>query len=75
MCREVSVEPDLQSITGESFNSAMTNTQDGAILDISMNGFWGGSHERTFCDVKVFNPRAPSNRGTNIACHPLIEST
>ena len=67
VCHEVSVEPELQSINGESFNGATTNTQDGARLDIAMNGFWGGSHERTFCDVRVFNPHAPSNRGTNIA--------
>ena len=32
-----------------------------------MNGFWGGSNEGKFCDVKVFNPLTQLNRGTNIA--------
>ena len=44
-------------LTGSS-----SNTQDGARLDIAANGFWGGWFERTFFDVRVFNPHAPSNR-------------
>ena len=32
-----------------------------------MNGFWGGNHDKSFCDVRVFNRHAPSNQGTNIA--------
>ena len=38
------------------------NTQDGTWLDIAPNGLWGGRHERTFLDVHIFNPYAPSNR-------------
>ena len=41
-------------------------TTDGARLDIAANGFWGGRYERTFLDVRVFNPYAPSNRQTTI---------
>ena len=37
----MSVEPDLQPITGESFNGSLTNIQDGARLDIAVNGFLG----------------------------------
>ena len=45
-------------------------SQDGARLDVAMSGFWGGRHERTFCDVQVFNPHARSNRNTNLtACY------
>ncbi len=41
---------------------ASANTQPGARLDIAANGVWGGSFERTFFDVRVFNPHArPSN--------------
>ena len=65
-CHEVRVELDLQPITGETFKPS-TNTQDGARLDVAVNGFWGDRHELTFCDVRVFNPHAPSNRGTNLA--------
>ena len=51
------VEPHLQPLTS-------SNVNDGARLNISVNGFWGGNCERTFLDVKVFNPYAPSNRST-----------
>ena len=61
VCHNVSIEPHLQAVTGESLSLAMSNSQDGARLDIAMNGFWGGQFERTFFDVKVFNPFAPSN--------------
>ena len=32
----------------------------------AVNGLWGGRFERTFLDVRVFNPYAPSNRNTTI---------
>jgi len=51
------VEPHLQPLTS-------SNVNDGARLNISVNGFWGGNCERTFLDVKVFNPYAPSNHST-----------
>jgi len=41
---------------------ASSNVKGGAHLDISVNGFWGGRSEKTFLDVKVFNPYALSNR-------------
>ena len=61
VCHAVSTEPDLQPLSTETFRSNSTNTQDGARLDIAVNGFWGGGHERTLCDMRVFNPHAPSN--------------
>ena len=42
-------------------------SNDGARLDIAANGFWGGRYERTYVDVRIFNPHAPSHRQTNIA--------
>ena len=69
MCN-VCIEPNLQPITGESFLGASTITQDGVRLDIAANGLWGGRHERTYFDVRVFNPYAPSNRhSTPAATH------
>ena len=29
---------------------------------MAANGFWGGTFQRTYFDVRVFNPFAPSNR-------------
>ena len=67
MCHEVIVEPDQQPITGESFGSASTNIQDRARLDIAMNGFWGGRHDRSFRDVRIFNTHVAANRASNLA--------
>ncbi len=57
----VCIEPDLQPVF-EDMNGATANSQPGARLDIAANGVWGGNHERTYFDVRVFNPYAPSNK-------------
>lgn len=44
ICHEVQVEPKLQPISSEQFCQASLNTEDGAHLDVSVNGFWGGSY-------------------------------
>ena len=41
--------------------------EDGARLDISAAGFWGGRHQKAYFDVKVFNPNASSYRGSQIS--------
>ena len=43
------------------------NTTEGARLDIAVNGFWGSRYERTYLDVRVFNPLATSNSNTSIS--------
>ena len=65
VCHEIQVEPTLQPISGEQFRQASLNTEEGARLDISMCGFWGGRCEKTYIDVKAFNPHAPNNRSSN----------
>ena len=57
-CSEVCIEPNLQPVTPEQLSGATANTQDGARLDVSANGVWGGRHEKTYFDVRVFNPHA-----------------
>ena len=66
VAHSVVLEPHLQPITGESFRhrSAITNPQ--ARLDIAASGVWGGRFDRTFFDVRVFNPFASSNRTTSV---------
>jgi len=51
----------LQPITGESFEHATLNKEDGARLDVAMTGFWVGRCEKSYVDVKVFNAHAPTN--------------
>ena len=65
VCHKVEIEPALQPVTGEHFILSSSNTDDGARLDIAANGFCGGRCEKTYVDVKVFNPHAPSNRSTS----------
>ena len=76
VCNDVCIEPHLQPITGEHLSGASANTQDGTRLDIAVNGLWGSRYERTFFDVRVFNPHAPSNRQSNpAACYRKHEKT
>ena len=43
VCHRVQVEPELQAVSDPgAFSHATANTQEGARLDIAMNGFWGG---------------------------------
>ena len=52
VCHDVCIEPTLQPITGELLTGASA-TDDGARLDIAVNGFWGGRHERAYFDVRI----------------------
>ena len=60
------VEPPLQPITGEAMSGATAVVGDDARLDIVASGLWGGRFERTYFDVRVFNPYTPSNRFDSI---------
>ena len=66
VCSQVAVEPELQLVSQQDY-PASANIQDGAPLDIAMNGFWGGRSERCFVDVGVFNPLAASNVSSSLA--------
>ncbi len=73
VCSDVRVEPDLQPVQAECLPSS-TNNNDGARLDIAANGFWGGRYERTFFDVRIFNPFAPSNSSSLPNCYRRHEN-
>ena len=53
---------------------ANCNSKEGARLDIAVNGFWGSSYERTYLDVSVFNPYAPSNSSRLSSCYRRHEN-
>ena len=70
VCHDVKTEPDLQLLTGETLSHTSANSSDGATLDIAVNVFFlggGGRFERTYLDVRVFNPLAASNSNTDIS--------
>ena len=43
-CSDVCTEPPLQPLSGKTLTYAIANVEDGACLDISAAGFWGGQH-------------------------------
>ena len=61
VCKDVKLEPQLQNLTADSIQDlpASSITTDESRADISASGFWQ-RWLRTFFDVRVFNPIAPS---------------
>ena len=66
VCSNVCIEPPLQTLTGELLSHETSNSQDGARLDVSAQGFWGDRHQRAFFGVRVFHPNAPSYRSMQL---------
>ena len=50
----------LQALTGELLSHDTSNSEDGAHLDVSAQGFWGDCHHQAIFDARVFHPNAPS---------------
>ena len=74
VCNDVSVEPLLAPCTGETFTYKSAITEDFARLDVSARGFWIKGN-RAFCDVRVFNPLAPTYRNQTLkAAHITNEN-
>ena len=67
VCSNVEVEPHLQPLTEERLTLYSANSEPNARLDLAANGVWGGRFERTYFDVRVFNPFAKSNLETPLA--------
>jgi len=67
VAHDVALEPSLQPLSGETFNLKSVTTDAQARVDVAASGLWGGRFERTFIDVRVFNPWAPSNQKPTLA--------
>ena len=67
VCSNVAIEPELQQLSGEVLHGGLASRDNGARLDIAADGFWGPGRERTFMDIRVFNPFAPANRKSSLA--------
>ena len=63
-CRNVYIEPSLLP-TSAQFHPKGTITADGARLDIVATGLYG-KNEKTFMDVRITHPNAPSNMSTPV---------
>ena len=64
VCHDVQVEPEL--IPVESSDYVGGNTSEKARLDISARGLFG-PFQKTFFDVRVFHPNAPSYKSREIS--------
>ena len=64
VCHNVGTEPSLQNVTEEQLTYRTVNREDGARLDVVAENFGGRDRQRTFFDVRVFNPFAPSHLNT-----------
>ena len=62
LSNDVRVEPELQELTTEELSGRTANTTNGARLDITINGFWGGRFELSILDIRVLNSYTLSNR-------------
>ena len=63
----VEIEPHLEPLSGEHLQPRTAVRGDQARLDVVANGVYGGRFERSFLDVRVFNPYARSNSSSSIA--------
>ena len=61
VAKEVEIEPQLTPLTGEIFQRRTTTMENDARSDIAARDFWAQG-VKTFFDVRVFNPIAPSYR-------------
>ena len=65
VAHDTSTEPPLQSLTGETLRLHTAISADSARLDVAASSIimalWAGCFEKTFLDIRVFNPYARSN--------------
>ena len=74
VCNDVQIEPNLQPVPQNVRFGTSANVTEGARLEISANGFWEGRYEKTFVDVRVFNPHSDTAQSTSIsACYTKHE--
>ena len=65
VCHDSRVEPLLQTLTGETFDSKSTNARDEARLEISARGFWTKC-QIAFFNVKVLEPNTKRYEGKTL---------
>ena len=61
VCHNVTIEPVLQPLSGETFQAQTTTTSPEAHSDVRATGFWMRG-EDAFFDIRVFHLNAPFYR-------------
>ena len=54
-CHNVTTEPSLQPMSGETLKLKSANREDGALLDVAATNFWERNGQKSFFDIRVFN--------------------
>ena len=67
VAHDVNVEPSLQPLTGEQLRYLTAVREDLGRLDDVASGVYGGRFERSYFDIRVFNPHAASNHSSSAA--------
>ena len=65
VCRCVTKEPTLQTLSGETFKYKTANTQNSARVDLMARGFWTRG-QCAFFDVRIFEPTAPCYKNKSL---------
>ena len=60
VCHSVGTEPGLQPLSGEFLKCKTANDVDDAHVDIVAENFWCRNRQKSYLDIKVFNPFAKS---------------
>ena len=65
VCSDITTEPQLQPLSGEQLSLLSANSDGNARLDVAATNFWSSNNQRSFFDIRVFNPLASSNRASS----------
>lgn len=66
VCANVTIEPMLTPLSGETFNNWTAITSYDARADVSAKGFWTKG-QTAFCDIRVFNPLAKCHLSQSVS--------
>ena len=75
ICHNVTIEPILQPLSGETLHPRSAIADDNARSDVRAEGFWDCRRQDAYFDVKVFNPTAAAYRNKTLqSCYRQLEA-
>ena len=75
VCHNVTIEPILQPLSGETLHPRSAIVDDNACSDVRAEGFWDCRQQNAYFDVKVFNPTAATYRNKTLqSCYHRLEA-
>ena len=75
ICHDVEIEPHLQPLQGQTFAfKSTTADDDDARIDIKANRLWESRFNKSYFDIKIFNPPANICHGSSNEAYNYHES-